>query len=401
MRVLEMNGDNEGLLREAEAAVALALAEGLTQTEAYGLMARGTAHSSLGHAEAALADFERLAHLGTKLGDLETEGAGHAARATMLQRLGRGAEAIAALETARALFERCGQHFRLAMVQQQLSIAHLGQGHAAAALEAADAALRDALRVDAALDALAHCWLARAMALRSLGRYAEALAAVEPRLGELDVQRNWVADRLRLELAQSYVHLGRVDLAHRLLAQARAPARLASGEQQRALYVELQLRAFGSASAPLPARPGPAVEPRRRCELLRALAALAPAAERAALLDDALRTASEFGLADERCTAQAALAQHLLGAGQTQAAAELMRVALRDESVVPAGYPPAVAAIAHAVLGASGEGASARRVLEAAVAWIERASNELPPEFQSSFRERNPVNRALLAALGR
>lgn len=404
MRILELNGDNEALLREAETAVTLASAEGLTQTEAYALMARGTAQSNLGQAEAALPDFERLAQLGAKLGDPETEGAGHAARATMLLRLGRSVEAIAGLQRARALFERCGQHFRLAMVQQQLSVVHLGQGHAAAALEAADAAVHDALRVDASLDALAHCWLARAMALRSLGRYSEALAAAQPRLDELDAQGNWVADRLRLELAQAYVHLGRVDLAHRLLAQARSPGRLASGEQQRALYVELQLRALGSAdtraaSAPLPPRPGPGVEPRRRCELLRALAALAPAQQRAALLDEALRTASEYELPDERCTAQAALAQHLLGAGQTQAAAELMRVAMQDESVVPAGYPPAVAAIAHAVLGASGETAAARRVLEAAVAWIERASNELPPEFQSSFRERNPVNRALLAAL--
>lgn len=406
LRILEMNGDSPALLREAEEVLALAMPAGLKQTEAYALMARGTARSDLQQPEAALRDFERLAVLGVELGDPEMEGAGHAARATLLSRLGRSLEALAEFEAARAIFDRSGSHLRLALVEQQLSVVQLGSGRPGAALESAERALRGAQRVEAALDILAHCRLARAMALRHLGRYAESLAALDPHLDQLDAQGNWVADRLRLELAQSHVHLGRTDLAHRLLAQARKPDRLSPAEQQRALYVELQLRALGAhgaldAGTPLPPRPQAGGDPRRRCELLRALSVLVPAAERAELLDEALRVASAFELTDERCSAQAALAQHLLIAGQVHAAAELVRVALSDEAIVPAGYPPAVAAIAHAVFSASGDGTAARRMFERAIEWIERASTGLPPEYQSSFRQRNPVNRALLEAARR
>ena len=404
LRLLEMKGDSPALLREADLAVTLAQAADLKQTEAYALFARGTALSNLMQPEVALPDFERVAQIGAQTGDLETEGGGHASCGTMLIRLGRSSAALEQLEAARAIFSRCGSHLRLIMIEQQRSVIHLGCGRPNAALDAADTALRDVLRSDASLDLTAHCRLARAMALRHLGRYAESLAVVEPYVGELDTANNWVADRLRLELAQSYVHLGRADLAQRSLAQARVLKRLSIAEQQRALYVELQLRALGTdralhAGRPLPPSPAPGGEPRRRCEVMRALAALLPAAERAALLDDALRTASDFDLIDERCAAQAALAQHLLEAGQVQAARELIRIALLDEAMVPAGYPPAVAVIARAVLCASGEHIAARRVLDSAVSWIELASSGLPPGFRSSFLERNPVNRQLLGAV--
>lgn len=399
LRTLEMAGDMPRLLQEAEAAVALAQAEGLKQTEAYARVGRSTARFYQGELAAALEDFARVAELGAEIGEPELEGMGHASRGTLLVRMGRAAAGLVELEVAREIFVRHERQLRLTLVEQQRSVVLLGQGRAEAALDAAEAALRGALRVDPSMDILAHCWLARAMALRHLGRYAESMAALEPHLGEIEAQGSWVVDRVRLELAQSCVHLGRIDLAVRHLAQARAPARLQPTEQQRALYVDLQLRIHGpGAGQPLPPAPQPGGEPRRRCELLRALAALAPADERAALLDEALRLASDFELLDERCTAQAELARHLLDAGQVQAARELVRVALQDGTVVPAGYPPAVAAVAHAVLTASGEMPAAQRVHADAVAWIERAATALAPEFRTSFLERNPVNRALLQA---
>jgi hypothetical protein len=120
------------------------------------------------------------------------------------------------------------------------------------------------------------------------------------------------------------------------------------------------------------------------------------AEERPALLDEALALACHHELVDERCAAQAALARHLLNSGHVLAARELIRVARQDASVVPAGYPPAVAAIAHDVLAACGEPAAAQRVLADAVEWVERAAAALEPAFRASFLERNPVNRALL-----
>lgn len=404
LRIHEMSGDHAALLRETDEVIALAQCHGLKRNEAVALFARGTVRGNLQQLAQALPDFERTAVLGAELGDLELQGASHAAQATMLLRLGHSTQALAEFDAARALFGRGDFKLRLAMVEQQTSIILLGSGRPAAALEAAERALGAALPIEPPLDMLAHCWLARAMALRQLGRYAESLLALDPHLGLLDAQGHAVADRVRLELAQTYLHLGRTDLAQRLLAQARAPERLAQAEQQRALYLELQLRALGNplaqtAAAPL-RPPQPQVEPRRRCELLRALSALVPVSERAGLLDEALRVANEFELTDERCSAQALMAQHLLHAGQSHAAAELVRLALADESITAAGYPPATAAIAHAAFSASGDAAAAQRVLARALDWVERASAALAPEFRLSFRERNPVNRALLAAAG-
>ncbi len=58
-------------------------------------------------------------------------------------------------------------------------------------------------------------------------------------------------------------------------------------------------------------------------------------------LEQALRFAAEGDLPHEHCTARALLARDLARAGQAGAAAELMRVALADPAIVPAGYPPA------------------------------------------------------------
>jgi DNA-binding SARP family transcriptional activator/tetratricopeptide (TPR) repeat protein len=399
LRTLEMTGNMEGLLHDAGTAVALAQAEQLKQTEAYARVGRGTARVYVGQLEAALNDFSRVSEIGAEIEDGELEGMGHSSNGAILVRMGRSAQALEAFETARALYVRHECPMRLALVDQQRALVHLGHGHPLAALAAGDSALRGAMALEAAFDFVARCSLPRAMALRHLGRYAESMAMVEALLDQGHLHNSWVVDPLHLELAQSCVHLGRIDLAVRHLAQARAPGRLQPAEQQRALCVQLQLRSLGhEATQPLPDLPEPGGEPRRRCELLRARAALAPAEERAVWLDEALQLARQFELIDERLTAQAALAQHLLQAGQTQAARELIRVALHDETVVPAGYPPAVAATAQAVLAASGEHQAARRVLSTALDWIDRCATALAPEFRTSFLERNPVNRALLQA---
>jgi len=399
LRTLERAGNMELLLREADSVVALAQAQQLQQTEAYALFGRSTARVYLGQLEAALADFRRVAEIGAEIQDVELEGVAQSSSGAILIRMGRSTAALAEFDAARAIFARTGRHLRLTMVEQQRAIVYLGQGHPLAALEAADAALRGATISDTSFDIQANCTLARAMALRHLGRYAESMAVIEALLGNDSAPEHWVVDRLHLALAQSCTHLGRVDLAVRHIAQGRTPGRLQPAEQQRALYLELQLRALGhEASKPLPDLPDWSGEPRRHCELLRARAALVAACDRAALLDEALTLASRFELVDERCTAQAALAEHLLGVGQMLAARELIRVSLQDETVVSAGYPPAVAAVAQAVLGASGEREAAQKILAKAVGWIERAAAALMPECRSSFLERNPVNRTLLQA---
>lgn len=394
MRTLEMTGQSDRLLEEGCDVIALAQAEGLKETEAVALVACGTGRLGRGLFDAALADFRRVAELGAALGDGELEGMGHSSAATVLVRAGRSREALREFDVAHEIYVRHRRPMRVALVAQQRSMVHLGHGQATLALEAADAALRGLIESDASFDMVAHGWLARAMALSRLGRFAEAVALLLPLTESGERPDHWVSDRLHLELAQTFVHLGRVDLGVRHLAQARAADRLPLAERQRAHYVELQLRLLGhDAARPLPDLPPPDGEPRRRCELLRVRAALVPTDDRAALLDEALSLASRFDLVDERCTAQAALALHLLDAGQVQAARELVRVALQDPAVVPAGYPPAAAAHAHAVLVGSGEFEAARQLRDETLAWINRAASALAPEFRTSFLERHPVNR--------
>ena len=53
-----------------------------------------------------------------------------------------------------------------------------------------------------------------------------------------------------------------------------------------------------------------------------------------------------------------------------------------------------------AALECSGDAAEAGAVLAAARRWIEATAASLPDEFRASFRDRNPVNRLLLARAG-
>jgi hypothetical protein len=91
---------------------------------------------------------------------------------------------------------------------------------------------------------------------------------------------------------------------------------------------------------------------------------------------------------------------HLARAGQPDAAAELMHMAVADDAIVPAGYPPAVLECAIEVWQAAGEVERASQALRRALDWVDTASRGLPDELRSSFVERNPVNRRLIE-LGR
>ena len=50
-----------------------------------------------------------------------------------------------------------------------------------------------------------------------------------------------------------------------------------------------------------------------------------------------------------------------------------------------------------AALESSGDAKAGAAILDAARRWIEAAAAALPEEFRASFRDRNPVNRILLA----
>jgi tetratricopeptide (TPR) repeat protein len=302
---------------------------------------------------------------------------------------------MASFERARALYEHGNLTFRLVIVEQQISILHSSRGYAATGLAAAERALQGAARIEIALDLLGNCVLAQASALRALGRHAQALAAIERCLPQLIEAGIGTQARLQVELAQIYVELGRPDRAQRLAAAVREGGRLPPGELPRLVALELQLRSESDPQPALALVNDEGIEARRRCELLRLLA---PSAQQPhVLLDRALRAATEADLPHERATARALLARELARAGQAGAATELMRSALADNDLVPAGYPPAIAECAVEVFTAAGDIALAQRALSEATAWIERARQDLPEEFRTSFVQRNEVNRRLIA----
>jgi tetratricopeptide (TPR) repeat protein len=403
LRALEVAGDAEALLRGADEVIALAQASGQPRAEAVGRSGRATAIAALGRFEEAAALYSDIAALGAKTGDPELEGFGYASRAVMFIRLGRHSEALVEFERARVLYARHEYHLRLIMVEQQMSVILASRGYAAEGLAAAERALSLAQRIEMAADVDGHCHLARAMALRALGRYAEALAEIESVLPRLEAAQTWVLARVQLEQAHLFLELGRTDHARRLLGRVRDDALLPAGEQPRLVALDLLLRA--SAADPVatadtaPARSmanDVSVEPRRRCELLRTLAQCTSGAERQARLEQALRLAADSDLPHEHCTARALLACDLARAGQAGVAAELMRMALADTAIVPAGYPPVVLECATEVWQAAGEAERARETLHRALAWIDAAGGGLSDELRASFLERNPVNRRLL-----
>jgi len=399
LRSLEVRGDYVAMVRDATQAAALARSTGQGRIEAYALVALGSARTALQQLEQAVQDWERVSALGAELADPELEGVGHTNRGTTLYRLGHTTAAIAAFERARAVLEPAQLWLRLGLAEQQTAVVLSGCGRPHAALDAADRALRQVDRLDIALDGKASFWLARATALRQIGRLGEAIALVEEHLPAFDAQQLRMGGRLRLELTQLLIYVGRADLAGRALARALASGTLLPADRLRGRCLELQLRALrpddGKDSVALAPAEGDA-EPRLRCEMLRASAALAPVDERAVLLDQALRLAQQYELLDERPVAQALLAQQLRAAGQTHAAAELIRIAVADAEVVPAGYPPAVWVTAFEVLSAAGDAVGAARQWERANAWVESAAQGLPAPLRESFLQRNAVNRRLL-----
>jgi len=403
LRLLEVAGDAEALLRGADEAIALAQACGQKYTEAVGRSARATAIAALGRLEEAAELYREMAALGAEVGDPELEGFGFSSRAVMFVRLGRHAEALVEFERARVLYAQHACHLRLVMVEQQMAVLLASRGYAADGLAAAERALSLAGRIEVAPDVLGHCHLARAIALRALGRYAEALAVLDALIPVLEAAQTWVLARVQLELAQLFLELGRTDRASFLLARVREGNLLPAGERPRLTALELLLKASaadhvaaGDTAPALAVANDAAVEPRRRCELLRALALCAHGAERQARLERALRLAAEGDLPHEHCTARALLARDLARAGQAGAAAELMRMAVADEAIVPAGYPPAVLECAVEVWQAAGEAERAHETLRRVLEWIDAAGRGLPDELRASFVERNPVNRRLL-----
>lgn len=307
--------------------------------------------------------------------------------------------------------------------------------------------LRTQGRIDAALELLRRMdllhaasapnprswWISRVGAadvLRDAGRFAEALQAlqVEPEKTALHAGRLWPA--WPLSAAQLWLQLGQHARARQALAPLSpaqvdaAPDWLRARLRLVAAQVGARSRGGGGAEQPGPAElalleQAVALAPRghRRaawieCELQRA--AWIPPAEGAALAESLAQVALEHQMPGyaQGALVQAAACRH--GAGETQAARDLLdraRALSRQrftpadalEAVVPHACSPARMALTVWQVAQDGPraGAAAAALRQAAHELRLTASQQVPAPFRESFLQRHPVHRELLAAAAR
>jgi DNA-binding SARP family transcriptional activator len=319
---------------------------------------------------AAVAEYERVYEAALAAGDLASAHTVLTDCAVALMALGELRRSTAAYERARALRERLGE----------------GRGWS--------------LMDDMAL----------AGNYRELGRYREALAMT---LAALDGLRaagfdTW-AYQTEHDLAILYAQLGQPARGSQLLrdlpadavpamriTRLAARAKLARWAGQPSAALWQQARALFARSN----LGRPAVRLMIELGWLRELDGAAAAPRIAALRDEA-RAIEQVAV--ERC-ALVYEAEALARAGDVQAAAARAReiVAIYDDWEPNNIYPPEAWLIAAQAFEAAGEAHAAAAAAARGAAWVQRtALPNVPDEFRDSFLNRNPVNRALLAAAAR
>jgi DNA-binding SARP family transcriptional activator len=244
---------------------------------------------------------------------------------------------------------------------------------------------------------------------QNLGRYADALAAIE-RAEALKVVH---LGGLHVRYASAYAVLGQFARVRRHLDAIAESTPMTPGLRLTAMILRLRM----TVAAGVRAAPGQGVDavlaqaervaadshkssPRVRWLLARAEFLDPVDATQAAR--DAGALAQAKGLHGSRISAEVLLARALLRQGDAAAALPRVRIALG----LAASYQPDVVyfaeigQVAHQVLSANGENGAS--VLRDTVEWIQQTTaHHVPAEFRDSFMHRNPVNRDLLTAASR
>jgi tetratricopeptide (TPR) repeat protein len=243
----------------------------------------------------------------------------------------------------------------------------------------------------------------------AVGRYAEALQHLDSALArfERDKQVVWTAVASNHK-AQLLIDLGQFARARQALAYApatiahvRARSATVAARLERALDQPAQAQAqAGRALAEL----GPGADPHVRMHVLLESAGIDEPDRCLQRCDEVLQMALVLEFAGVAMKARLLRAAAQSRGGETGAAAAAMH------ELVPqlAQVPPADLYFGHAwwlaaqVFDAHGEGDQALLALAQGASWVRRtALPHVPPEFVDSFLQRNPSNRALLAAADR
>ena len=239
------------------------------------------------------------------------------------------------------------------------------------------------------------------------GRYREALEHLDAALERFarDKQVLWIALASNHK-AQFLLDLGQFARARQMLGYERPPVRAvqARGAQVTArIDRALGHPAIGQLRATLDTLGG-GDDPHARMQLMIDAAEDDDAQVTLQRCDDALQLARQLEFAGVAMKAGLRRAQALSRAGHTHDAALAMRELVEQMAhVQPADmYVGEAWWIAAQVFDANGDGDHSLLALARGAQWVRRvALPNVPEEFRDSFLQRNPVNRALLAAADR
>jgi DNA-binding SARP family transcriptional activator len=242
----------------------------------------------------------------------------------------------------------------------------------------------------------------------ALGRYTEALEHLDLALARFarDRQTLWIAIAANHK-AQLMMDLGQWARARQAL-EYEAPSVTWVRARRTILAARIE-RALGEAGAGLALQEAQQTlaggdDPHVRMHLALDLALHQPAADAQQRCDEVERWAAGLEFAGVAQKARLRGAQARVRAGQTAAAAQVVREAVAQLDALPPAdlYRGEAWWIAAEVFDANGDGDDALMALARGAQWVRRvALPNVPEPYRDSFLQRNPSNRALLAAAQR
>jgi DNA-binding SARP family transcriptional activator len=391
---------------QLEAAVDAAAEAGDTDTAQHARYLRALALAQLQGPAVALALIEPLAAWAEAQGDASLRHSFLADHAILCDQADQR-------RRARPMFERAIRHFDQARetgnaaptrMMFARSLMCLGELPAACTLLEAAVRGRHELSAGEGGDGIEVLNLGRVYC--ELGRYADALQLLEPSAARLAERGSAVIQAATaVVMARVHAHLGQAARALALLnaLPAELPFHVRAGAAwvhallaaerpaERARRLDEALAQFG-AGTDLPFARLPVQFDRLACT---------PPDDAAERLRAGVAECERRELAGPQMLGRMRLVEVLTRVGDARTALVVARDLVADLArVAPVGtYLPELYASCRAAAVAAGDRRFAQRCLDKAVAWIDEVARaQVPVPFRESFAQRNPVNRALLAA---
>ncbi|MBL8307386.1 MAG: AAA family ATPase, partial [Rubrivivax sp.] len=399
-RLQEVAGDHDTVLRSASEAVAAAGRTDDRELLAEGLDLLGPSQYWKGRIPEALESFSRARALWDELGRARERAVADYNIGVMEHMLGRHACAEAAQVRASGWILQHGDASMVAHHLRELSRLRLDAGRFAEALPLGEQALQWLSRTETGSDVWCASVAQLASVLRHCGHYARALAMLDEYEARFEHQvqaAQWWD--VRMERAMLLLALGRPELALQICQRMPAAAGDTAVKRMRQYLLHCQLVEAGAMPQASLTRCDTPREAKWAVALDRAEARLLPARERADALARVADLADSRGLVAEALGIRVEQLRALVDADlvfQARPLAEMVAAGVAERE--PLVHAPLVGWALHGAWAAAAP-ERARAALERSLHWLADAlDHHVPPPFLRSAMQRQPVNRAVLAA---